>query len=726
MQLFSLRLALVVALLATALAADTTAAPDKAKLKAASGGGDSWGLEVADEKADTATTTAAPKAADGAKHGAMDDGAKDGNGTKKAADTTTTTAAPKAADSAKSEEAEKQPAVAASATAKTTAKTTAAPAEEKQMASEKQTTAAPTKEQAAAAGSADKPAAAAAAKKKTTADASAQANAAAGHAEGGGGGGGVAYPSAATTKAFLEKLAADAPALGLEAPSGDYLRQLHAAPLPAALLEGLATAPAGQGATVAVGKGGAKLPHGPPIEAGDLLISVGGAFVGGAAGPEEVRALLKKAGFPVVLHLRRPAALGAFAKAPPAAVAAAVAAAAAAKAVEENDRKGGGGGGAIEALEAGFAARLALEQVRHALLVDAARAFAARALAAEASLSAAAAAAASAKKTKKEEEAGAAAADAGDSSSEAAREAIVHRLSHELEQAAYNVSRLATANALHSPKLAMARSKEAVLEKRVRHLAHQLEDPDIFDALVHKSHAAGALELEGALNKTKKHFGKGFSHVGRLVATGGSVLTAGHAKIHAHIAPYVGEHAPWIAVLFVLCVLLVPCCLLRALARSVVGGGGLGLYHAVTILNMYGLLVTLGLFVGSKLARSHDALLALRDWDEFVQLLQAAFFGVYVLAAAWYNLSYQVKRTLAEFSAVIRAIAGAHLLLAMGSGWHYYLTAIRPVLRDEKREPVSTLTYTAHIFVFASGLVLAPLYEKSKVGGLLPTTSKLH
>ena len=95
------------------------------------------------------------------------------------------------------------------------------------------------------------------------------------------------------------------------------------------------------------------------------------------------------------------------------------------------------------------------------------------------------------------------------------------------------------------------------------------------------------------------------------------------------------------------------------------------------------------------------------------------------------NIYTTVFRGLPELLTLFLVYFGAQigirqLLLAMGSGWHYYLTAIRPVLRDEKREPVSTLTYTAHIFVFASGLVLAPLYEKSKVGGLLPTTSKLH
>ena len=166
--------------------------------------------------------------------------------------------------------------------------------------------------------------------------------------------------------------------------------------------------------------------------------------------------------------------------------------------------------------------------------------------------------------------------------------------------------------------------------------------------------------------------------------------------------------------------------LLRALASRI--SMRFGLYHLLLLLNLYGLLVTLGLFVGSKLARSHDALLAAREWDEPVQLGQGFFLCLYVACAVLFNTGYQVKRKLAEHKSPIRMLALAHLFFAVGSGWHYYVFAIHPVLMDQKRAPLTALCYIAHIAVFSLGLVIAPLFEKRRLGleggGLLPTTYK--
>ena len=212
--------------------------------------------------------------------------------------------------------------------------------------------------------------------------------------------------------------------------------------------------------------------------------------------------------------------------------------------------------------------------------------------------------------------------------------------------------------------------------------------------------------------------------VGHVVKSGASAVAAGHGLIHDQIKPIAGEHAPWIAVIFVMAVLTVPCVLLRALLSKV--AGGFGLYHVLLVLNLYGLLVTLGLFIGSKLARSHDALLAAKEYDEPVQLGQGFFLCVYVFAVGLFNTSFQVKRKLAKHQAPIRMLTVAHLVFAMGSGWHYYVTAIHPVLMDLKRSPVSTMCYIAHVTMFVLGLVIAPLFEKRRIqdGGLLPTSYK--
>eukprot|EP00936_MAST-01D_sp_MAST-1D-sp1_P000935 g935.t1 len=325
-----------------------------------------------------------------------------------------------------------------------------------------------------------------------------------------------------------------------------------------------------------------------------------------------------------------------------------------------------------------------------------------------------------------------------DEASKARKEAIeksdlVKRLSAQLAEASANITHLSTEKALlhnkfNADKIAAqqhaAEVEKHALEQRVKHLSKRLEDPDLYEAVVRKSHSEGALLLEKTLNKTAHHYGHAIGMMGHVVKSGASVVAAGHGIIHDRIKPIAGEHAPWIAVIFIMAVLTVPCVLLRALLSKVVGG--LGLYHVLLVLNLYGLLVTLGLFIGSKLARSHDALLAAKEYDEPVQLGQGFFLCIYIFSIGVFTTSFQVKRKLAKHQGPIRMLAITHLVFAMGSGWHYYVTAIHPVLMDLKRSPVSTMCYIAHVTMFVVGLVIAPLFEKRRVqdGTLLPTSYK--